>query len=63
METRTLTHDELLKKLEKLDPLLVAAIDEVDESLLTEFRTLSLEEKIERASLTAADLKQFKSNE
>ncbi|MFO8073468.1 MAG: hypothetical protein R6V85_16510 [Polyangia bacterium] len=49
-------YEELLAKLEALDPLLVEAIDEVDESLVEEFGRLSLEERVRRASEGARTL-------
>jgi len=43
-------YKDLLEKIEKLNPLIVKAIDDVDDSLLDEFRKLSINEKIRRAS-------------
>ncbi|MBN2529737.1 MAG: hypothetical protein JXR76_25325 [Deltaproteobacteria bacterium] len=50
MMTRLLSHEELLEKIRKLNPLLVQAIDEVDDSLLAEFKQLTIAERIVLAS-------------
>ena len=56
MLTRFLTHEELIEKIRKVNPLLVQAIDEVDETLLAEFQQLTIAERIRRASETGEAL-------
>ncbi|MDJ0767054.1 MAG: hypothetical protein QNJ97_29030 [Myxococcota bacterium] len=58
MDTK-LRYKQLIEKIEALDPLLVRAIDEVDETLIDEFKALSIDEKIRRASEGAAALAEF----
>jgi hypothetical protein len=50
----------LLERLTRTHPLLVAAMNEVDETLLHEFAKLSFEEKIEWATQSADTLEAFR---
>ncbi|MBN2343410.1 MAG: hypothetical protein JXX29_21065 [Deltaproteobacteria bacterium] len=59
MMQRLLSHEELMEKIKKLNPLLIQAIDEVDEALLAEFQQLTISERIRRASETADALEGF----
>lgn len=60
MEQQMPTHEELLKKVADIDPLLVEAINDVDTTLLDEFQKLSFEKKIEWATQTGQALSRFK---
>ena len=53
---KEITHEELLKKVEALNPLLIKAVDEVDVSLIEEFKKLSIEQRISRATGAAITL-------
>jgi len=60
MERRLLTHAELMAKVAAIDPLLIRAMDDVDNTLLEDFAAMSMAERIEWASATAQDLQQLK---
>ena len=47
-----LSHEELVEKIRKINPLLIQAIDDVDDTLLAEFQQLTIAERILRASET-----------
>ena len=49
----------LLDNLRAIDPLIVEAVDDVDETLLEEFKKLSFDERIARASETRQTLDSF----
>ncbi len=59
MSPKRATYSELKQKLQKIDPLLVEAIDDVDETLIEEFAALSLIERIRWASDGATTLAGF----
>ena len=56
MMMKLLSHEELIEKIRKTNPLLVQAIDEVDDSLLAEFQQLTIAERILRAGETGEAL-------
>ncbi len=60
MERRLLTHAELMAKIADIDPLLIRAMDDVDETLLADFAALSMAERIEWASAISHDLELLK---
>ena len=60
MDTKQPTYEELLKKIENIDPHLVDAIDEEDTTLIREFKSLSIDEKISTASESAQALDAIK---
>jgi hypothetical protein len=59
MSVQKPTYEELLAKIIALDPTIAAAIDDVDETLIEEFKKLSFREKIRRASESAETLAGF----
>lgn len=60
MASQKSTYEELLEKIKALDPAIAAAIDDVDETLIEEFKKLSLYERIRRASESADTLAGFR---